>query len=205
MFIKDIVEFHEKFDFKPAGSPTIGAPALRALRLNFLLEELVETAKAAGFTLTAVDNGGKPEVKFVHDQEVKVNLHDFLDGLVDLVYVTLGTAYLHGLFHDHMNSQLPTIFEDAWRRVQEANMQKVRATVETKRGTTFDVVKPEGWKAPDFSNLLPRGSRGPCNWGYCLRCGTDLGIPGGFMGTEFCGVCASDGDATKAELKGEAW
>lgn len=73
------------------------------------------------------------------------DLEGQLDALVDLAYVLLGTAYLQGL-----------PFAEAWRRVHEANMAKVRVerAEDSKRGSTFDVVKPEGWTAPDHSDLV---------------------------------------------------
>jgi predicted HAD superfamily Cof-like phosphohydrolase len=68
-----------------------------------------------------------------------------LDALVDLVYVAIGTAIWAGWD-----------FEEAWRRVQRANMAKVRtpSADASKRGHAFDVIKPEGWKAPDLSDLV---------------------------------------------------
>lgn len=68
-----------------------------------------------------------------------------LDALVDLVYVVLGTAYMQGFN-----------FYEAWRRVHEANMKKVRAqnADESKRGSTLDVVKPEDWLPADLSDLV---------------------------------------------------
>lgn len=62
------------------------------------------------------------------------------DALIDLVYVAIGTAYLQGL-----------PFQLGWTAVHAANMLKVRAERESdsKRGSTFDVVKPEGWQKPD--------------------------------------------------------
>jgi predicted HAD superfamily Cof-like phosphohydrolase len=79
-------------------------------------------------------------------------LVDQLDALVDLAYVVLGTAYLHGFR-----------FNEAWRRVHAANMAKVRAerAEQSARGSTFDVVKPPGWKPADLSDLVapwPAGS-----------------------------------------------
>lgn len=68
-----------------------------------------------------------------------------LDALVDLTYVVLGTAYLQ---------RFP--FLQAWRRVHEANMTKVRAEnrSDSKRGSTFDVVKPAHWKPPIHKDLV---------------------------------------------------
>ncbi len=75
----------------------------------------------------------------------KDDMLNALDALVDLVYVALGTAYFHGFD-----------FNEAWRRVHEANMRKVRvdAAENSKRGTKFDVVKPEGWIGPDLEDLV---------------------------------------------------
>lgn len=73
------------------------------------------------------------------------DLERMLDALVDLVYVALGTAYQHGFD-----------FNEAWRRVHAANMAKVRVerASDSKRGSTYDVVKPAGWRAPDLSDLV---------------------------------------------------
>lgn len=67
------------------------------------------------------------------------------DALIDLVYVALGTAYLH---------RFP--FNEGWARVQEANMRKVRANKksDSKRRTTHDVVKPPGWRSPELDDLV---------------------------------------------------
>lgn len=68
-----------------------------------------------------------------------------MDALLDLIYVAGGTGYLHGF-----------PMAEGWRRVQEANMSKVRAQSadESKRGTAHDVVKPEGWQAPNHDDLV---------------------------------------------------
>lgn len=67
------------------------------------------------------------------------------DALIDLVYVAYGTAHFLGYPWD-----------EGWAAVHEANMRKVRATSagDSKRGSHFDVIKPEGWVAPDIHGLL---------------------------------------------------
>jgi len=142
--IGDIVEFHTKFDL-PAQHP-MGAldKETEEFRKKFLREELEEWlwAQQAAFQETT-----RPLLD--RDQaEYTVQLEKALDGLVDLAYVLFGTAYLHG-FHE--------VFAEAWRRVHEANMQKVRADLDgsdSKRGSSLDVVKPAGWEAPEFSDLV---------------------------------------------------
>lgn len=71
---------------------------------------------------------------------VQNNPEGVLDGLVDLVYFAIGTATL--LDYD---------FNEAFRRVHAANMQKVRAYTER---SAVDLVKPHGWKSPDLHDLV---------------------------------------------------
>jgi predicted HAD superfamily Cof-like phosphohydrolase len=73
------------------------------------------------------------------------DLEGQFDALVDLAVVLFGTAILQGL-----------PFEAGWHRVMEANNKKVRATKasDSKRNSTFDIVKPEGWQSPVLSDLL---------------------------------------------------
>ena len=63
-----------------------------------------------------------------------------LDSLVDLVYFAVGTA-----------TALNWDFDEAFKRVHEANMKKVRAYTER---SAVDLIKPTGWKAPDLSDLV---------------------------------------------------
>lgn len=70
------------------------------------------------------------------DAAAKGDLVGVSDALADIVYVALGTAHMMGL-----------PFEDIWRAVQSANMNKRRGI--TKRGNAIDAVKPEGWVGPE--------------------------------------------------------
>lgn len=78
------------------------------------------------------------------------NLEKVADALIDLIYVALGTAHLHHLPFDAM-----------WQEVHNANMQKRRALIagDSKRGSVFDVVKPEGWKPPNHKAILRQYER----------------------------------------------
>jgi predicted HAD superfamily Cof-like phosphohydrolase len=73
------------------------------------------------------------------------DLEGQFDALIDLAYVLFGTSYLHGF-----------PFAKGWRRVQMANMTKVRVErpEDSKRGSGFDVIKPEGWQPPVLKDLL---------------------------------------------------
>ena len=121
--IADIKEFHEKFRLEYNGLPRELPGRLFDFRMGFMHEELTEYANA-------------------FDQADKTKQ---LDALVDLVYVALGTAYLHGFD-----------FNEAWRRVHAANMLKVRALnpTDSVRGSTYDVVKPKNWQPPNLEDLV---------------------------------------------------
>ena len=107
---KDVAEFHETIlmDFAPP-QPTLVSPFYVEGRINFLLEEVSEfmDATRAGDIVAAAD------------------------GLADIIYVALGTAYRMGL-----------PFEEIWNAVHAANMRKARG--ETKRDAEVDAMKPEG-------------------------------------------------------------
>ena len=119
----DIIDFHRQFRLGYEGKPRTLPEDLFQFRLKFLKEELEEYDIAHG-------EGNKAKQ---------------LDALVDLVYVALGTADLHGFD-----------FDEAWRRVHEANMKKVRAlrASDSARGSIYDVIKPTGWVPPDHTDLV---------------------------------------------------
>ena len=78
------------------------------------------------------------------EYETAATLADQLDALVDRAYFLIGTALLHG--YD---------FRTAWARVHAKNMEKIRVERAdlSKRGSMYDVVKPDGWTPPDLSDL----------------------------------------------------
>lgn len=127
-FFDDVKAFHEKFGIPNGDVAAPLEPGVSEFRVGFMREELREYLEA------------------VRDK----NLHEQFDALVDLTYVVLGTAAMHGFD-----------FNEGWRRVHEANMKKVRveSADDSKRGHRFDVKKPEGWQAPSLFDLLPEEQR----------------------------------------------
>lgn len=118
-----VAAFHEKFELTPTPQPDFPIEEIARLKNKHLQEELDEIVKS-------LDEG---------------NLEEYFDGLIDLVYVALGAAYL---------GNLP--FNEGFRRVHEANMTKVRALKQedSKRGSTYDIVKPPGFVAPTLTDLI---------------------------------------------------
>lgn len=125
--------FHIKFNLPNAHTadtrPRHVAADVAEFRMGFLYEELKELD--AGYQAC--------------------DLAKIADALVDLVYVALGTAQLHGL-----------PWQELFDEVQRANMTKQRATsVEeskagTGRGHMMDVIKPPGWTPPNIEGVLQR-------------------------------------------------
>jgi len=123
--IKDVRQFMERVaGIEYRGGPRMLPKRLAAQRVEHLHEELEEYEHALS-PATAPPRA----------------LEDALDALVDLVYVAVGNAYLHGF-----------PFEAAWDRVHAANM--------TKRGVGVDaaekqgVVKPNDWQPPHLTDLV---------------------------------------------------
>lgn len=121
----DVLAFHQKFGVPMPSEPSFLGPEAFGFRMKFMQEELNE----------------------FHDDHSAGDMLKAADALVDLVYVTVGTALMMGLPWPRL-----------WAEVQRANMAKERATSsgQSKRGTALDVIKPEGWKAPDHSAALPK-------------------------------------------------
>ena len=118
-----VAAFHKKFELEPTPQPDFPTYEIVRLKSIHLQEELNEIIKAG--------------------QEN--DLEEYFDGLIDLVYVALGAAYLAGL-----------PFNEGFKRVHEANMKKVRAlrAEDSKRGSTYDIVKPAGFVAPTLTDLI---------------------------------------------------
>jgi len=147
-----VSEFHQKF-----GLPGVEQEAPRELtdeealfRINFMLEELAEYAECSGFMQVA--NAIRTVIShmtvgsIMRSRDGERDFHGQLDALVDLSYVLHGTSLFHGFNR----------FDQAFDTVHAANMAKERATrpEQSKRGTTFDVIKPPGWSPPVLTEFL---------------------------------------------------
>lgn len=135
--VADVEAFHKKYGLEYVGRPRVLENELAEFRRKFLKEEYKEYSEhmyQAIYYLALRQSDKLPE-----------HLEGMLDALVDLVYVALGNAYMHGFN-----------FREAWRRVHDANMKKERATrlADTRRGSLYDVVKPAGWRAPSHFDLV---------------------------------------------------
>ena len=123
----DVGDFHERFGLHRSDTE----PGLQRVsddlldfRKKFMQEELDEFNRG-------LEEGDEAEM---------------FDALLDLVYVAMGTAHLLGY-----------PWQQGWEAVHAANMAKVRASKDgkdSKRGSSWDIVKPAGWTPPDIRSLV---------------------------------------------------
>lgn len=151
LLTSDIAAFHTKFELSYGGYPRELQPDMALFRIGFMIEELAEYATSSGFDhIARLLNEAHENIKannrwLTRRNEGGRNLELQFDSLIDLVYVALGTSYLHGFD-----------FDEGWRRVHGANMAKERVDVpgNSKRASSFDVIKPKGWRPADLSDLV---------------------------------------------------
>jgi predicted HAD superfamily Cof-like phosphohydrolase len=137
---RDIADFHDKHDIAYIDGPRHLPAHLRDFRIRFLAEELCEYAGVPDVTKRLIQSA-------LHEGMTEPLLEDQFDALIDLVYVALGTSYLHGF-----------PFDNGWSVVHRANMRKVRVerSEDSKRGSIYDVAKPAGWLPPSLATLVKR-------------------------------------------------
>ena len=140
--MQDIADFHNRFGLTYEGKPRALPKKLADFRIDFIREEHREYITAS-HQLGLLTSGDSP----LDEAEITHQLEEQFDALIDMVYVILGAAYLHGY---------EKRWQEGWDRVHYANMQKIRADSEntSKRDGEFDVVKPKGWRPPSHTDLV---------------------------------------------------
>ena len=140
-WVQDINDMHKRFgvhkwvDAKVAEGDYDTLRTFLKFRVNFLKEELLETAKAAGFKPAMNEDG---QLTFVPSGD-HVDPEEVVDGLIDLCVVAIGTLDAFGIDAHR-----------AWDGVHNANMTK-EPGVKPSRPNPLglpDLIKPEGWTAP---------------------------------------------------------
>lgn len=148
--VGDVEAFHRKMGIEYEGKPRALDQESGTFRLKFMREEVNEYERhldAALFELDKLTRAPMHAVgDFAFDNAALVHeLAETLDALVDLTYVALGTAHLHGF-----------LFKEAWRRVHAANMRKVPLQTPTNSEQRFKlkISKPPGWEPPRHEDLV---------------------------------------------------
>lgn len=134
---QDVEDFHRETQIDIGGSP----PAVRRgqLRAKLIMEEAAETAAAlTGETI-------QYQIGFHDYEQVEpdsgVHLCEAIDGIVDTIVVSLGTAIEMGI-------QL----QPFWDEVHRTNMAKANGP----KRADGKQLKPPGWTPPDIFGVLVR-------------------------------------------------
>lgn len=118
--VTDVSEFHDTAKINRRFHPLLPGPTERSLRMRLLREEFEEYMKA----------------------EAEGDIVEVADGLIDMVYVAVGTGLTYGL---------PMV--PLWNEVQRANMAKFPGGVARFR-PDGKIIKPEGWTPPEIGKVL---------------------------------------------------
>lgn len=122
-------QFHDKMGLANANDtpPRLLTHDQFKFRTAFLAEELIEFVECHGLA----------------------DLPGCADALVDLAWVAMGTAHLMGV-----------PFDACLKHVFDANMQKrpwkEGDKIKPRNNTAGEIVKPEGWQAPDHFEALAK-------------------------------------------------
>lgn len=169
----DIGEFHTKFKLMPFTDFAAMPDDLIKFREKFLEEEATETIRA-------MREGNHPEVldglidlAYVAlgtlylmgtDRSMLLNTR-YTMNITSLAEISEGISLTinHYEYLVDLAGSCRKIamimgynFDVGWHRVHEANMSKVRTErpADSKRGSGWDVVKPEGWRSPILEDLV---------------------------------------------------
>jgi len=173
-----VAEFHEKFQLHPFKSLLDMPMDLIQFREKFIVEEATETYEAFASRDRHAALDGLVDLCYVSmgtyflagGTQYHVETHEPYDfEFLDLYKMSEGYHLSTDTDFAQLSKLLDIccgcrkiaidqsfIFDTAFNRVHKANMSKVRArsNVEGTRGSVWDVVKPEGWEAPDLHDLV---------------------------------------------------
>lgn len=120
--ILDVAAFHKATDTPIMGYPCIPSDERMEVRETLIMEEFDELMQGMA----------------------RYDLANIAQELVDLIYVTIGTAL-----------ELGIPLQKVWDEVQKANMAKVDpVTGKVRKREDGKVLKPEGWQKPDVHGVM---------------------------------------------------
>lgn len=141
--MEDIRDFHVKHELGYDGPPRPLDSDLYPFRAKFMEEEAREWHDAQ-YYMVLEESRAEETDEPIDAADITHLMAGALDAVIDLLYITLGNAYLQGFTEKELS--------EAWQRVHAANMQKVRGP--SKRSDKFDIVKPPGWQPPKLEDLV---------------------------------------------------
>jgi predicted HAD superfamily Cof-like phosphohydrolase len=143
-----VEEFHRAFGVGVELSPVVPPAEVRLLRLNLILEELLELAQASGFELRArLDEDREATFAFHREHAFPPSILDAADALADLRYVIDGASLVWGI-----------PLERCLAEVHRSNMSKLGADGKPLLREDGKILKGPNYSPPNLTAVLwPEG------------------------------------------------
>lgn len=130
-FIHKATEFSRDFEVNPKLADGVEGTALLQKTMNFLEEEVRET-------IEAIAESDLPEI---------------IDGFGDVAFIALNGIYKTFRFEGSTHEEATTAIHEVMHRICDANLGKKQADGSIKY-VNGKVVKPEGWTAPRYDDMV---------------------------------------------------
>jgi len=103
-FQQRVDEFMRKAGQELPSSPVVPDLETRQLRATLIMEEVLETVRALGFSVTVTDEMGGPLVEL--KDEFYPSMKEIADGCCDVLVVTLGTLSACGMNDESLMTEV---------------------------------------------------------------------------------------------------
>lgn len=143
---KNVKEFMLAAGQECPDKPTIPSPEDRVLRTRLLIEEVLETARDLGVTITLNREIISSADSFEYSASNEVDLVGVSDGISDIAYVNAGLANCIGVDMEEID-----------KVVHESNMAKFGEG--GYRDENGKWRKPPNWQAPDIKSIIEKQSK----------------------------------------------
>jgi len=117
----------------------------------YLFNELAEVKRAKSFKEFLIEHYDYRE-DLLTEELIEIDeavfrsksLTAFVDGILDAIYILLGTLHVAGVSYDEVAG--------CWEEIQRSNMSKVVGKI--RRREDGKILKPENWKPPQLEEIL---------------------------------------------------
>lgn len=144
-----------------------GTSLFHGIGFDKFSEEIVESSLPHADVLPEYAPSGKPQfvspevhIAFIKAMNNAIEEYSIAAQSKDKAGIKkhLGRIYINSLFHSTRMGLTNAQWDEMWADVQRANMSKERATnpTQSKRGSTYDIFKPEGWIPPRTEELVAK-------------------------------------------------
>lgn len=137
--VENVARFHALFRVPSLPFPSAPSAERVRVRIRLIREEGLDELLGALREVEAHIEQGLP------DRALRPLLVKVADGLIDTIFVCVGTALEFGM---------ADVMPELWQEVHRSNLMKLGGAI----GPDGKIQKPRGWKAPDIYRILFGGA-----------------------------------------------